>query len=411
MYTVVAMEPTVDHDLLRHTQQLQQALASNKVPIGLLLGAGCPVAVRTPDGAGRDTPLIPALAGLTQRIHEIIASTSSAAHLKTITVHLEQDGIAKPNVENILSHVRALRVAAGSSEARGLKKKDLDDLDEAICHAIDEVVRRDLPDHLTPYHRFATWVGAIERQHPLQVFTTNYDLLFEQAFETRRVPYFDGFVGASRAFFDLASMEETDDRFPSRWARLWKLHGSINWRQVGDRTVRTDGAGVTGERRLIHPSHLKYDESRRMPYLAMIDRLRAFLRRTPAVLVTCGFSFSDPHLNEIVEDGLRANPNAVCFALLFGELSSYALALPLARRRPNVTLLCRDGAVIGTREGRWSLDETAAPPRDWIARKTPGNGGTSGSWECRLGDFQCLGEFLADQMRARTAPEPRSDGA
>ena len=36
--------------------------------------------------------------------------------------------------------------------------------------------------------------------------TTNYDLLFEQALERTRIPFFDGFSGASEAFFDPSSL-------------------------------------------------------------------------------------------------------------------------------------------------------------------------------------------------------------
>lgn len=111
----------------------------------------------------------------------------------------------------------------------------------------------------------------------------------EQAFEAYKIPYFDGFIGARQAFFDLASME--NDELPSRWGRLWKVHGSVNWwRTKRDDVVRRDSgaAMLPGERQMIYPSHLKYDQSRRMPYLAMLDRLRAFLSRGQAVLVTCG---------------------------------------------------------------------------------------------------------------------------
>ncbi|HKQ85810.1 MAG TPA: SIR2 family protein [Candidatus Acidoferrales bacterium] len=114
----------------------------------------------------------------------------------------------------------------------------------------------------------AAWIGAIQRVAPVEVFTTNYDLLMEEALETNRVPYFDGFVGSNETFFDLRSIEE--DKLPARWCLLWKIHGSLNWHEDDSRSVRP-GSSSNG-RKVIYPSQLKYDESRRMPCLAMLDR-------------------------------------------------------------------------------------------------------------------------------------------
>lgn len=37
-----------------------------------------------------------------------------------------------------------------------------------------------------------TWISGTGREHPVEIFTTNYDLLFEQALERTHVPFFDG---------------------------------------------------------------------------------------------------------------------------------------------------------------------------------------------------------------------------
>jgi len=206
-------------------------------------------------------------------------------------------------------------------------------------------------------------MGAIARDIAVEVFTTNYDVLIEQALEDARVPYFDGFVGGHRPFFDLRAIE--DDAIPSRWARLWKLHGSVNWCFSPDDQRVTRRAPANGaERRLIHPSHLKYDESRRMPYLGMIDRLRGFLRSPQAVLVLCGCSFGDKHLNEVIAEGLQGNATATSFALLYEPLASYPSAIELTRTTRNLALLARDAGVIGGSQGEWTVTGRRGPPRD-----------------------------------------------
>ena len=88
--------------------------------------------------------------------------------------------------------------------------------------------------------------------------------------------YFDGFIGARKAFFDLGAVED-EDLLPPRWTRLWKIHGSLNWRLENETDVVRTDEKTDKQSYLIYPSHLKYDQSRKMPYLAMLDRLKAFL--------------------------------------------------------------------------------------------------------------------------------------
>src|SRR5260370_505228 len=53
-----------EHDPLLQAHYLRQCLSHDKRPIGLLLGAGCPMAIRV-SRDGSDEPLIPDIAGVT----------------------------------------------------------------------------------------------------------------------------------------------------------------------------------------------------------------------------------------------------------------------------------------------------------------------------------------------------------
>lgn len=250
---------------------LQQCLSSDKKPLGFFLGAGCPVAIKI--GPDRDASLIPDIAGLTKVIREEMLDSDDYRPLfNLIEEHFRVDGRGEFTVEDVLTHIRALRSVVGNGEVRGFSSLQLEYLDDHICQLIHRVMDRSLPESFdTPYHKVAEWVNAVRRDNPVEFFTTNYDLLLEEAFEEFHVPYFDGFAGARNPFFDLRSIEE--DSLPKRWVRLWKLHGSINWYQIANKGVyRGKTESSVGVKRVIHPSHLKYQESRRMPYLAMIDR-------------------------------------------------------------------------------------------------------------------------------------------
>jgi hypothetical protein len=380
------------HDSTRQVSYLQQCLSQDKRNIGFLLGAGCPLSIQVPAGT-KTEPLIPDVEGLT----DFVARQLRTTHLKTafekIEYHLQTDGCININIETQLSFIRGLKAIAGDTKVRDLSVDELVSLEGEICRLIGERVDRQLPESENPYTQLAAWIASTNRSAPVEVFTTNYDLLSEQALELFRVPYFDGFSGSKEAFLDSHSIDH--DELPPRWARLWKLHGSINWTINEGKQVCRIGA-CTGNC-VIHPSHLKYDESRRMPYLAMFDRLRAFIRKPSSALIICGYSFRDEHLNACLVEGLTGSPRSALFGLLYGNLSDYPEAVKLAGMVGNLSLLARDGALLGTRKGVWdNRDLGDAATLSGAVELTPDPAaGTAKIAIFHLGDFASLGRFLA----------------
>lgn len=263
---------------------LREILVVDKLPMGFLLGAGCPSSFKTGnDGA----PLIPDAGGLTKAVVGQSSDPKLAQLFKRLQEMLKKDGRKNPNIEHMLTHVRAMRAVAGKDDVRGFSLSDLENLERSICESIFKMVNKSLPEPMTPYHYLARWIG--QRANRAVIFTTNYDLLVEQALESLQVPFFDGFIGSHRPFFHQQAIEQDD--LPAQWNLVCKLHGSINWRivQNSNNIVRSLD-DTAGDKLIIHPSHLKYAESRRMPYFVMLDRLKAFIRndKKPAALFTIG---------------------------------------------------------------------------------------------------------------------------
>jgi hypothetical protein len=394
------------HCPYRRATDLLQRLAPGKMRIGFLVGAGCPLAVQVHDGE-KTKPLIPDITGLTKLVKDTLNLNIELKDVAQNAWHrVAGRGFSMPTVEDVLGHIRTLKSLCGNGNTiDGFPHDLLTKLDFAICEQIREIVKHPLPTRDTPYHALASWIQAIARDKPVEIFTTNYDLLLEQALEDQGVPYFDGFVGSDNAFLDLESMAEDD--LPARWARLWKIHGSINWwvTMTEKKKIRRSRNKIEGEQLLIYPSHLKYDESRQMPYLAMIDRLRAFLRSEQCVLLTCGYSFGDEHINAYIKQGLTGNPNAACLGMIFNDRADAPKAVELARRHANLSLLAADGGIIGTVDHNWHSevkDTNLAYPiavgtdlPDWRT-KAPAE-------QCKwlLGDFEAFGQFLKHQLSSR----------
>jgi hypothetical protein len=157
---------------------------------------------------------------------------------------------------------------------------------------------------------------------------------------------------------------------------------------------------------MIYPSHLKYEQSRRMPYLAMCDRLKAFFRETNPVIVLCGYSFADEHLNELILDGLRGNRSAHCFALVYSTLDNHEPAVKCAVKLSNLSLLAWDGAVIATQRGSYKdVDVALATSGSGMAAEKgapDADGKHTHKARCNLGDFHHLCLFLETQFGIRT---------
>jgi hypothetical protein len=141
-----------------------------------------------------------------------------------------------------------------------------------------------------------------------------------------------------------------------------------------------------------------------MPYLAMIDRLRAFLRGRAAALIVCGYSFNDEHLNEVITQGLEGNPTAAAFGLLHGELGRYGRARALALRRSNLSLLAEDAAIVGTHEAEWAPSDAPAQTEPMQGNTEPEKTFTRTRFP--LGDFAVFGAMLGEMIGERSL-EPR----
>lgn len=386
------------HNPDQYMVSLRQVIAQGRKRIGLLIGAGAPAGIFPP---GSTTPLIPAVAGLTTMVIDALKEDYEKP-LASVVAELDN-----PNIETILSRVRTLGSVLGKMEIHGLDGAGFKKLSESICDQIGQIVNKPLHEGPSPYTEFVSWISGTPREHAVEIFTTNYDLLFEQAFERLRVPFFDGFSGSSEPFFDPSTVAGND--LPARWTRLWKLHGSLGWSaNARGEVVRTGNANAT---HLVFPEHLKYDQTQKAPYAALFDRLRAFLMTPDTLLIATGFSFADAHISARIDECLAANPSASVFAFQFKPLDQENYAAEIAARRANMSLYCPDKAVINGIAAPWVPGDL--PTRDWGAIRATywGTDPATSTKRFELGRFDRLARFFASSRASQQqqALSPQSD--
>ena len=144
---------------------------------------------------------------------------------------------------------------------------------------------------------------------PVEFFTTNYDTLLEDALALNEIQYIDGFSGGGVGFWSSANYART----ASAQAVVTKLHGSIDWqRDATDeahlfRIRDGDTYPAEGGLVMIYPQATKYLNAQRDPFAELFQRFRQRLENSvDQVLLICGYSFGDEHINAELEMALRA---------------------------------------------------------------------------------------------------------
>ncbi len=399
------------HDAQKTVADLRDHLARHDKPIAFFFGAGTSSAVQVPmPGEPENTrPLIPAVTGLTKLCQEDADSLGQKCKDAWIAIvkQCEENG-QDPNLETILSRIRMMLSAIGNADTlSGLNKDELTMLEESVRKTIAKVVTPDLStitDEL-PHRKFSRWLSKTSRQNPVEIFTVNYDVLFEDSLEAERIPTFDGFVGCYRPFFHPDALRRLDTAPGANWTRLWKMHGSVTWRrieQAGRYRVIRGEPNLEGE--MIFPSFQKYDESRLQPYSAFTDRLSRFLEQDDALLIVAGFSFGDEHINNLIFETLENRPRTHVYALQFSEIPENRDLVSRAKQRSNMIVIGPETGIVGGRRARWAPIETPSFMGDIFELKEAEAVGAEGVGEetieadksgyMKIGDFSVFCDFL-----------------
>jgi hypothetical protein len=388
----------ISFDPVREAEELREQLASDKRRLLFFFGAG------TSQAVGLD--------GIVQLTKNLKADLSANDLKEYDRILLQVGGDA--HVEHVLNRIRICRELLGADDKAtvdGLTMKSAQSLDRAICRAIYGRICVDPPKGFETHSQFAAWINSVQRLHPVEIFSTNYDLLIERGLEIAEVPYFDGFVGGVQPYFSDALCESDEARnagIPKSWVRLWKLHGSIGWKYsieviTGSRkVVRTPLVKPTdNDDLMIFPSREKYDDSRRLPFIALHDRLRRQTATGECLLLIAGYSFGDEHINEVIFGNLRANNRLAVTVLLFDRLDNADIQKRLVKPTQglrNLTVYSPTMALVGGVVGNWS---TPSSPPDGIT--------TWPFWdktksEFTLGNFANVPQFLQEFIGARPIP-------
>ncbi|MDO3392646.1 SIR2 family protein [Ligilactobacillus sp. 110_WCHN] len=155
----------------------------------------------------------------------------------------------------------------------------------------------------------------------LNIVTTNYDRLFEEAASSLGFWVFDGFSFSNPPIFDadifdwklvkeIPNSKTQELKYRSNMINLLKIHGSVDWeRDEKGQLIKI----LTYKQKdvispvMIFPSSEKYMQSYQEPYFSLMTKFQELLRKPNTLFMTIGFSFADNHIFEMILQSIKHN--------------------------------------------------------------------------------------------------------
>ena len=308
-------------------KKLEELISQNKR--SFLIGAGCSLCAGLPLTTQLTTEVKSdnKLSNSTKDVLQVIETKFSGSETATIEDYMSEFvdllSIAERRSERG-SQNKKIDVDGKSYEAEQLREA-LKDIKSAIARCVESKTL-----DISVHREFVRAVhqtlrsGKSDGTALVDYFVLNYDTLIEDVLALERLVYSDGFSGGATAWGDESVFSQN-----SIQARVFKIHGSIDWVQLEDdplpRRLRLSGQNFTGivpkDKVLIWPASTKYQESQKDPYAQILSIMRTALRpqvHSETVLAVCGYRFSDSHINTEIDRALRESAGRLT-VLIFTE--------------------------------------------------------------------------------------------
>lgn len=259
-------------------------------------------------------------------------------------INYKIDDIASVNLEDFLSHASLFL----------LLYKDTDSEVEEIVNKIKQIIINNctiiMPED-APHKEFLKRITARKLKHNrLKLFTTNYDMLFEQAANECGFTMIDGFTFTfPRAFngnnydYDIVIRKNSritaQENYANKVFHLYKLHGSLDWER-DDETDQIRKCDFANNKIpvMIFPSSIKYETSYEQPFFEMMSRFQTELRMDNALLIIIGYSFGDKHINSMIFEALEQN-HSLQLVIVDPCIENFEEIIQRTQRSANILLI------------------------------------------------------------------------
>ena len=293
--------------------KLEELLSHSKAVLlgaGASFCAGLPLTNQLTERALKSEKLSADSKQILTAIQNSFAGASPASHIEDSLSELV-DWLA-------ITTRRANRNVPANNVPIGVSEYTNDQLLQAINEiklAIFEVINVDVDSAI--HERFVQALhrpmrpGKDSQSSSIDYLVMNYDTLIEDSLALSQLRYADGLEGGVSGWWNPSAFEQNNLD-----ARVFKLHGSINWAEHTSSSTplriapHLKRSQEQAAKIMIWPASTKYRETQLDPYANLMHRARAVLNPqggSQRVLLIAGYSFGDAHINLEIERGLKAS--------------------------------------------------------------------------------------------------------
>lgn len=251
------------------------------------------------------------------------------------------------NLEEFLSHASLFLLLYNNIDVE--VEKIVNKIKQIIIDNCSIVMPED-----APHKEFLKRITARKlKYNRLKLFTTNYDMLFEQAANECGFTMIDGFTFTfPRVFngnnydYDIVIRKNSritaQENYASKVFHLYKLHGSLDWERNTETNQILKCDYVNNKKPvMIFPSSIKYETSYEQPFFEMMSRFQTELRMDNALLIIIGYSFGDKHINSMIFEALELN-HSLQLVIVDPFIEKFEEIIEKTERSANIMLISSD---------------------------------------------------------------------
>lgn len=219
------------------------------------------------------------------------------------------------NLEDFLSNLFSFEKFVEISE-----KEVFENTINAIQDIIVKATSYDYDDKIFKHVKLLNILSKFAKSDSkMNIITTNYDTLIEDAAESMKWTVFDGFSFSRSPQFDsdmfnwslvkdVPNVKTHENIFKKNVINLLKIHGSLTWeRSEKDEHIIRKPKVVVRKPIMVFPSSDKYAQSYQEPYFDLFNKFQNMLQKRNTLLLTIGFSFADNHIARMVLNAIKSN--------------------------------------------------------------------------------------------------------
>ncbi len=219
---------------------------------------------------------------------------------ESITLNITE---GTPDIEFLSDKINKAKASGGYVGIDPL----IESIRKHIVDVINEVKSPNLEYHVNFFKGLKKLMS--HRNESVWIFTTNYDLVFELAASIAKIPIYNGFEGIAQRFFDIERIELTYGKINSNrrfepfnepCIKLVKLHGSTSWVKDGENVFESFSSENEIDKCMILPQRTKVTETLESPYDKLFRYAASVIGRQCKFIVSCGYSYRDEHINDIL---------------------------------------------------------------------------------------------------------------